>query len=154
ARLGAIISFVVLSAVGLTIFIFASNLIAIFIPNDPSVIQAGSVFVRIIALTFGFMGLQMALTGVFRASGNMIVTMVLALISQWVFQFPIAYILSKHTSLGINGLWWAFPISNVLIALITMAWYVKGDWKNKKLTEEEKLVGQVSEEILVEEGVR
>lgn len=154
ARLGAIISFTLLSIVGVIIFIFAPNLIAIFVPGDISVIQAGTVFVRTIALTFGFMGVQMALTGVFRASGNMIVTMVLALVSQWVLQFPIAYILSKHTSLGINGLWLAFPISNVLIAFITIALYVKGDWKNKKLTEEEKLVEQVSEEIFVEEGIR
>jgi len=154
ARLGAIISFVILSIVGIIIFIFAPNFITIFVPGDPAVIQAGTIFVRTMALTFGFMGVQMALTGVFRASGNMVVAMVLALISQWVLQFPIAYILSKHTSLSINGLWWAFPISNVLTTLITIAWYSKGDWKNKKLTEEEKLVEKVSEEILVEEGVR
>jgi putative MATE family efflux protein len=154
ARLGAIISFVLLSIVGIIIFIFAPNLIAIFVPGDPSVILAGAVFVRTMALTFGFMGVQMALAGVYRASGNMITTMVLALVSQWVLQFPIAYILSKHTSLGVNGIWWAFPISNVIMTFITIAWYTKGDWKNKKLTENEKLVEQVSEEIFVEEGIR
>src|SRR5680860_387598 len=136
ARLGAIVSFVVLSIVGIIAFVFASNLIAIFVPSDPAVILAGATFVRTMALTFGFIGVQMALNGVFRASGNMISAMVLALVSQWVLRFPIAYILSSHTSLGVSGLWWAFPISNVLMAFITIAWYVKGDWKNKKLTEE------------------
>lgn len=154
ARLGAIISFVILSIVGAIVFIFAPYFIAFFVPGDPSVIQAGAAFVRIIAFTFGLLGVQMALSGVFRASGNMVVTMTLALISQWVLLLPVAYLLSKHTSLGVDGLWWAFPISNVIMVPITIIWYAKGDWKNKKLTEDEKFAEQVSEEIIIEEGVR
>jgi len=154
ARLGAIISFIGLTIIGMIIFIFASPLIAFFVPNDAVIIATGATFVRIMSLTFGFMGIQLALSGVFRASGNMFVTMTIALISQWVLRFPLAYILSKYTSLGINGLWWSFPISNILTAIIAMAWYAKGSWKNKRLTEEEQFSGQVSKEILIEEGVR
>jgi Na+-driven multidrug efflux pump len=96
---------------------------------------------------------QLALTGVLRASGNLVVTMVLTLVSQWVLQFPLAYVLSKHTSLGMEGIWWAFPITNVAIALITMAVYAKGDWKKKRLTDEEDaLTEKVSEEIIAEEA--
>jgi Na+-driven multidrug efflux pump len=69
-----------------------------------------------------------------------------------VLQFPLAYILSKHTDLGIGGLWWAFPVTNVLMALITFGWYQKGDWKKKRLTHEERLAEQVAEEIIIEEG--
>ena len=66
-------------------------------------IAAGAHFLRIMALAWGFMGLQFALTGVLRASGNMVMTMVLTLVSQWVIQFPLAYVLSKHTALGVAG---------------------------------------------------
>jgi Na+-driven multidrug efflux pump len=99
------------------------------------------------------MGLQLSLTGVLRASGNLVITMMLALVSQWVLQFPIAYLLSKHTALGAHGLWWAFPISNVIIATITALIYAQGGWKEKRLIrEEERLTEKVSEEILIEEG--
>ena len=101
------------------------------------------------------MGVQFALTGVLRASGNMVVTMALTLMSQWVLQFPLAYVLSKHTTLGAEGIWWALPISNVVTALITIGIYAKGDWKKKRLIEpEEELAGKVTEDILVGEVAR
>ena len=124
-------------------------------PKDAAVISAGAGFLRIMALAWGFMGVQFALTGVFRASGNMVVTMVLTLVSQWVLQFPLAYVLSKHTTLGADGIWWALPISNVVTALITIGVYAKGDWKKKRLIDsEDELTGKVTEEILVGEVAR
>jgi Na+-driven multidrug efflux pump len=95
----------------------------------------------------------LALTGVFRAAGNMVVAMTLALVSQWVIQFPLAYILSMHTSLGASGLWWAFPVSNVIVGFASLAWFLKGDWKKARLTDNDLVTAAVSEKILLEEGV-
>jgi hypothetical protein len=36
-----------------------------------------------------------------------------------------------------TSLWWAFPISNATIAIVTVLWFLKGDWKKTKLTEEQ-----------------
>jgi Na+-driven multidrug efflux pump len=92
---------------------------------------------------------------VLRASGNMVMTMVLTLVSQWMLQFPLAYVLSRHAGLGPRGIWWAFPVTYVLITLVTMGVYAKGDWKRKRLTEpEDELTDRVTEEIIAEEGVR
>jgi Na+-driven multidrug efflux pump len=152
-RLGAWLGFWILSGLGVVVFLFAPYFVAFFVPGDLGVIAAGAIFLRTMALAWGFMGVQLALTGVLRASGNMVMTMVLTLVSQWVIQFPLAYVLSKHTALGIHGIWWAFPISNILIALITLGVYAKGDWKKKRLTDpEEELTGRVSEEIIAEEA--
>ena len=154
-RLGAWLSFWVLTGIGAIVFLFAPQFVAFFVPSSPDVINAGALFLRIMALSWGFMGVQLGLTGVLRASGNMVVTMLLTLVSQWVLQFPLAYVLSKHTALGMLGIWWAFPISNVVIALITIGIYAKGDWKKKRITEpEEQLVKKISDEIFFEEGVR
>ena len=38
--------------------------------------------------------------------------------------------------------------------LIELAWFLKGDWKTRRLTQEQALVEKVTEEVLVEEGVR
>lgn len=125
AKIGTWLSFILMTGIGVISFLFAPQCIRFFIPNDPEVIAAGVVFLRIIALSSGFMGIQFALVGVFRASGNMIATMVIALVSQWLIQLPLAYILSRYTSMGIVGFWWAFPITNVLTALITIIWFMK-----------------------------
>jgi putative MATE family efflux protein len=151
-RLGSIVGFCILTLIGIIVFFFAHNLVAFFVPGDQNVINGGSAFLRIMCLAWGFMGLQLCLTGVLRASGNMITAMVLTLVSQWVLQFPIAFVLSRHTSLGEKGIWYAFPASYIIIALITMAVYTKGDWKKKKLTGEDKLTVKVADELTAEEG--
>jgi putative MATE family efflux protein len=154
-RLGGLLGFASLSVFGIIVFLFAPQLVAVFVPGDAAVIEAGAGFLRIMSLAWGFLGLQFALTGVFRASGNMVLTMVLTLVSQWVVQFPLAYVLSKHTDLHEQGIWWALPVSNIVTALITLCLYAKGDWKKKRLIEpEEELAGKVTEDILVGEVSR
>jgi len=155
ARIGALLGFSILTLIGIIVYFTAPYLVAFFVPSDAEVIRGGSIFLRIMCLSWGFMGLQLCLTGVLRASGNMVVALVLTLISQWVLQFPLAYVLSRHTSLAQIGLWWAFPISNVIIALITLSVYAKGDWKKKRLADKEtQLTVELAQEITAEEGVR
>lgn len=154
-RLGSWLGFGLLSVMGLLVFAFAPLLVGFFVPGDPRVIEAGVVFLRTISLTWGFLGVQLCQTGVLRASGNMVVTMVLTLVSQWVLQFPLAYVLSKHTTLGSRGIWWAFPISYIVTALVTMGVYATGNWKRTRLTQPADPAGDhATEEILAQEGRR
>lgn len=154
AHLSAGIAFVSLTLVGILVYAFAEAIVAFFVPGDLPVIAEGARFLRIFGPSFGFIGLQLALIGVFRAAGQMVVAMMLALVSQWVLQFPLAYGLGKHTTYGLDGLWWAFPVSSVVTTLIALVFFLRGDWKRGRLTQEEKAVERASGEILVEEGVR
>jgi putative MATE family efflux protein len=154
-RLGAWMGFGILSGFGVIAFFLAPQLVAFFVPGDPNVIQHGATYVRVMALSWGFLGAQFSLTGVLRASGNMVSTMVLTLISQWVLQFPLAYVLSKHTAMGERGIWWAFPVTNVIIVLVTLGVYAQGDWKRKRLVDPDSIdVGVASSEIIADEGTR
>ncbi len=157
ARLGSAVGFIALEAFGIIVFFAAAPIVQFFVPGDGRVIEAGAIFLRIIAFSWGFIGLQFCLTAVFRASGNMVMTMMLTLISQWVIQFPLAYILSKHTSMGIDGIWWSIPIANVLMGIITILIYMKGNWKKKRLIEppkEEQLAAETYQEIMVDDPAR
>ena len=154
-RLGAGLGFGALSAIGLVVFLFPTQLVSFFVPNDAEVVVEGARFLRIMALSWGFIGVQFALSGVFRASGNMVVNMMLTIVALWVLQFPLAYVLSKHTSLGAEGIYWSMPVANIIVALITTCIYLHGGWRKKRiLDDEEVLTGKVSEEILSGEGSR
>ncbi len=153
AKMSILISFWFLSLLGLFVFIFAPNLIGFFIPWETEVIASGAVFLRTIALTFWFLGIQVAINGVFRASGNMIASLMLTLVSQLVLQFPLAYILSKHTSLGIEWIWYSFPITYILISLISLAWFASGNWKKTKITKEQTMMSDVSDESITQQWV-
>jgi Na+-driven multidrug efflux pump len=152
--LGASLSFAILTIVGLMAYIFAPTLVAFFVPRVPDVIAEGARFIRITCPAWGGIGVQLCVVSAFRASGNMLVAMVLALVSQFVLQFPLAYILSKHTRLQAAGLWWSFPITTVAVAIVSVGWFAQGGWKTTVLTEESRQVAQVAEETIAEDGIR
>jgi putative MATE family efflux protein len=154
-RLGAFLAFAVLTGLGVIAFLFAPALAAFFVPGDPGVIAEAARFMRVMALAWGFMGIQLALTGVLRASGNMVTTMMITLASQWVLQFPLAYVLSTHTALGGGGIWWAFPVTNVITAFIVVAVYARGDWKRTRLiSRDDKVTAKVTREAEQQEPMR
>jgi putative MATE family efflux protein len=129
AWLGAGASFVILSVVGLVAYVLAPALVAFFVPRSPEVITEGAQFIRIMCLAWGGIGVQLCVVSAFRASGNMLAAMVIALVSQFVLQFPLAYILSKHTSLQAFGLWWSFPITTIIVAAGSLCWFAQGGWQ-------------------------
>jgi putative MATE family efflux protein len=152
--LGASSSFAILSIVGLIAYIFAPAVVTFFVPRAPDVIAEGAQFIRIMCLAWGGIGVQLCVVSAFRASGSMLAAMVIALVSQFMLQFPLAYILSKHTALQASGLWWSFPITTIIVALVSVCWFAQGGWKTTVLTQESRQIAQVAEETIAEELIR
>lgn len=153
-KVSSYIGFGLLTFLWVIIFFTAPHLISIFVPNDPDVIRVGWEFLRYIALSFWFIGIQFIVNGAFRAAGNMKTTLALTLLSQWWIQFPLAFYLSKYTSLGIDGIWYSFPISFIISAIVTIIWFKKWTWKTTKITQEEKQQSKVFDETLAEEVIQ
>jgi putative MATE family efflux protein len=127
--LSAKIAFFGLTGIGVLLFLFAGNLTAFFVPNDPQVIKDGAKFIRIMSLSFGLLGVQQVLNGVFNGSRFTQASMLISIFSLWVVRFPLAFILSTKTVLSFEGIWWAFPISNLIAALVAFSYYKTGYWK-------------------------
>lgn len=145
ASLGAATGFVLLSAIGIVAWFCAPWLIAFFIPGDPQVIDEGTRFIRTMCLAWGGIGVQLCIVSAFRASGNMLMAMVIAMVSQWMVQFPLAYVLGKHTTLGAEGLWWSFPITNAIVAVVSICWFARGSWKKTRITEDDQQIAKIAE---------
>ncbi|MEX1137162.1 MAG: MATE family efflux transporter [Balneolales bacterium] len=123
------IAFWGLLGIGLVLFVFAEQLTAFFVPDEPQVIQDGALFIRIMAPAFGFLGVQQILNGVFNGAGFTSASMLISVLSLWIIRFPLAYILSYNTTLGYEGIWWAFPVSNLIAATAAFTYYKMGYWK-------------------------
>lgn len=126
-----------LSLVGIGIFIFASDLVFFFLKETAEGLSIGTDFLKTLTFSLGFMGVQFALTGIFRAAGNMHLTLILGIISMFGLQLPLAYLFSHYQFLGfgngIEDLWRTFPITNVIMAGICIIIYAQGNWKKKRL---------------------
>ena len=64
----------------------------------------------------------------FQAAGKAIPALLLTLLKQGVFLIPLVYILPKYY--GINGVWMAFPIADILATSITVLYLRKELNKN------------------------
>ncbi|WP_192349619.1 MATE family efflux transporter [Algoriphagus sp. Y33] len=123
------IAFFGLTGIGLLLFVFAEKLTAFFVPNDPQVIKDGARFIRIMSLSFGLLGVQQVLNGVFNGTRFTQASMLISIFSLWMVRFPVAFVLSAKTDLSFEGIWWAFPISNLIAAMVAFAYYKTGYWK-------------------------
>mgnify|MGYP000371477241 CR=1 FL=1 len=129
----AIISFASLTFIGIVFYVFAEPIVRAFLSADDKTIAMGVSFIKITAPSFGFMGMQLAIVGTLRGSGNTLESMMFTIIGIWVIQFPFAIITSNMDSMGYLGIWWSFPVSYVLPAIITLIWYKTGAWKRKRV---------------------
>ncbi|MFD1686242.1 MATE family efflux transporter [Halobellus litoreus] len=118
--------FVVLTAMGAIALFAAEPIVAVF-TNDPAVIEEGGNFLRYVAPSFGFIGVMRAYTGSFRGAGRTLTAAAISVIMLGLIRIPVAY--GASLSWGAEGIWLAFPISNVAGALIAFAWYRRGSWQ-------------------------
>lgn len=147
------LSFIGLSIIGIIIFLLAPNLIKFFIPNNTDIIREASYFLKIVAFSFGLIGIQMSVNAVLQASGNTLTSMFLTLSSQWLIQLPLAFFMSRFTELGLSGVWLAFPITNIIMTFISIIIFKSGNWKNKKITETDKMSINVTEKAEISETI-
>lgn len=138
-RIASVSGFLVLTAVGAMVYFLSDGIARFFVPDAPLVVGEAGRFLRIVALSFGCIGVQQVLNGAFRGSGNTMISMVLSILSLWVFQFPVAYVLSDRTALAQVGIWWSYPVANVVAMLVTLGWFATGSWHRRKLLEEEAM---------------
>ncbi len=104
-------------AVMLGIFEASDNMLAIGIPA-----------LRIISFAFLIAPFCIVSSGTFQALGKGTFSLIISLIRQLVVILPLAYLFANI--IGINGIWLAFPISEVIAGILT-AIYLKKLYKNQ-----------------------
>ncbi|UHQ98996.1 MATE family efflux transporter (plasmid) [Natrinema zhouii] len=129
---GARAMLVVLTGLGVVIFLAARPISAIF-TTDSAVVAESATFLRYAALTFGFMGVMRAYTGGFRGAGKTLFAAVISVVTLGLVRLPVAWI--GASALGPVGLWVAFPISNIVGALVAYLWFKRGTWRETDITE-------------------
>ena len=127
--LSARIAMIGLTSIGMLLFVFAEPITRFFVPNDPQVIKDGALFIKIMAPSFGILGVQQVLGGVFNGAGFTQASLLISVFNLWIIRFPLAFVLSENTSLAEVGLWWSFPISNLLGGIVAFIYYKMGYWK-------------------------
>ena len=116
--------------IALLLLFWSSETIRIFTP-DTNLIDMANILLKIMALGYAVSACQSVLSQSLIGAGDTIPAMLIDLISMWAVALPLAYILSRSTSLRVQGIWWALVIGSYLSAAVVLIYFRSGRWKHR-----------------------
>jgi len=119
-----------LGVVGL-LFIFFAPQIIWFYTDDPNVAHYGVDCLRIVAYGFLFYAYGMVLGQSFNGAGDTWTPTIINLFVFWVWEIPLAYVLSVKVGMGPRGVFVAMMVAFSTLAVVSAAVFRLGRWKKK-----------------------
>jgi len=117
-----------MGAVSIVYLLFAYEIVGWFTTNA-IVIANGGLCLQIIAAGYVFYAYGMVVTQAFNGAGDTGTPTKINFIAFWLFQLPFAYLAAITFELGAMGVFIAITSAEVLLAVISMVWFKKGNWK-------------------------
>ena len=114
------------------IWFWAEKIVSIF-NNEPNLVMITSHFLRINIVGYLVFGLVIVLMNCLNGTGNTYMPMWTTLLTMWLVQVPLAYILPKFTSLGVYGVRWGIVTAIALRAFVYTIYFKFGRWKHKQI---------------------
>lgn len=113
----------------LVAYLFSEHLVALFI-TDPKVIVVTQTLLHIVLWSVVLFGAASVFAGVMRASGTVLVPMLISLAAILGVELPGAIFLSQHY--GLNGIWMAYAASFTAM-LVAQGLYYQFVWRKKTI---------------------
>ena len=124
----------VLLMIGLASFylVYAPGIIGFF--NDaPQVIDIGREYLRIVGVTYAFIGIAAVLSSGLSGAGATLSSFLIDAVVLLGVQIPVSIFLIGQRYTGRVGTWWLIAIGNILSALVYIAWYNHRSWLRKQI---------------------
>ncbi|SMP26730.1 MatE protein [Chryseobacterium profundimaris] len=115
------------------IFFFLGDFLAGFFTNEAEIRNIATNALHIMAVGFIFYGIGMVMINAFNGAGDTWTPTWVNLCGFWLFQIPLAYLLSKHFELGPKGVFISIPIAEALITVVAFILFKRGKWKMVKV---------------------
>ncbi|MCY1634384.1 MATE family efflux transporter [Marinifilum sp. D737] len=126
------INVVFLGLIGVIFFLFPAYFIELF-TDDQGILINGIQALKIISCGFIFYGMGMVLLNSINGAGDTQTPTLLNLISFWIVEIPVAYLLAIQFGWNQKGVFYAIIIAEAVLTLIALYWFKTGRWKLKKV---------------------
>jgi len=128
ARVGVLYNVVLTGVIALAMELLDSQMFALFLPAGSEARVIASHLNHVVTGSFVFFGVAVALFGVVRATGAVVAPLVILTITLLAVRFPVAELyLGRY---GVDAVWWSFPLSSGLSALLAVLYYKYGGWRS------------------------
>lgn len=138
---GSILTASITGLITLFVYLFPHTIIELFLDKNNKalmsqnleVLSIGTRYLYIVGVSYIPFALMFITNGILRGAGDTIPPLIFSIAALWVLRVPLAYILSKHTNLGTDGIWIAIAISYIATLIINQIYYLTGRWKRKQI---------------------
>lgn len=130
--MGISTGFLVLAAIAT--YILRASIVHLFI-TDPEVIELGARMFAVVAVAFPFMGILQVVIGTYQGAGHTVYSMSFALFRLWALRIPLVYLLGFTWGMRADGVWWAMFGSNLGASVVSLAFFLTGNWKHRVIKE-------------------
>lgn len=131
-KAGIIMNYVIGGVLISLIYLFSRDILSLFLTSQTTIEIAHSL-VMITLWSYLIFGHAQIISATMRASGTVLWPTVIGVVSIWLIEVPVAYYLSYHTSLGIEGIWIGYPAAFIVSLILQYAYY-KLSWQKKRIT--------------------
>ena len=121
-----------LVAIGVVFLLFAPLIVSAF-TSDADVAGIAARCLRIISVGFLFYGTAMALTAAFNGAGDTRTPTIINIVSLWLFQVPLAWVLAHPFGFGPSGAFIALNAGFSAICFISVWIFRRGAWKTSRV---------------------
>ncbi|MFD2613855.1 MATE family efflux transporter [Paenibacillus gansuensis] len=111
--------------------IFDREALSLFLPATGRAIELGVHINAVTLWSFIFFGIFNVVAGVVRSSGAVVVPLTVTFTALLLLRIPLATWLSHLY--GFDAIWWSFPASFILAALLNVLYYRFGGWKKARM---------------------
>jgi len=117
--------------ISFVLFFFAEIITKMFTSDIPT-ITASVYYLKIIALSQVFMGIEIVMEGVFSGAGNTLPPMLVSIVGTSL-RIPLAILFVGPMGMGYPGIYWALTISTFIKGITIITWFKFGRWKIGKI---------------------
>jgi len=110
-------------------YLFSRHLMGFFITSAP-VIEIAQTLLHIMLWSLVIFGMAAAISGIMRASGSVLVPTAISILCLIGVEVPVAWFMSHR--IGLNGIWWAYPVTFGAMLLLQTAYY-RLVWRKKAI---------------------
>ena len=131
ARAGVLGNVLLTSLLIAPIVLLDRYVLALFLPEGSAALETARHLNHIAVGSFVFFGVTFVLSGVVRSTGAVMPPLVILALALWGIRVPLALWLQPW--LGVDAIWWSFPASAICAALMSLAYYRWGRWRQARM---------------------
>ncbi|MCH1626423.1 MATE family efflux transporter [Ferdinandcohnia quinoae] len=131
SKIGISLNYILGGVLIFIVYLLATPILRIFLDNVDTINIAKGLIV-ISFWSYVILGHTQTISATMRATGTVLWPTIFTIASIWLIEVPSAYYLSNYTSLGIDGVWLAYPIA-FLVNFGAQFTYQHFFWKKKSL---------------------